>query len=283
MSEPIENLIDYIKRIQKICTDEEFAGKDNKSGLFYRGITNKKYSLSPSVFREGKEYDERKIFLNYRDNLPRITTSNFYTERFDIDKNRLEILAEMQHYGIPTRLLDWTLAPLIALYFAVKNNTNAECLQDSIVWVFNPWEYLGVIRPSNASAHFFEMSKLARALLSTYRNFCDIQNILKTLFYGDTSLTPEDLKLPMPLISKYQNSRMIHQSGVFTIHGMCPDAMDTMPSVKPYLKEILISHKSREKILAELKLLFINEYTIYPDHEGMRMQIEQDGSLYHTR
>ena len=44
----------------------------------------------------------------------------------------------MQHYGAPTRLLDWTEGALHGLYFALRNNYGYD---DAAVWVLNPWKF----------------------------------------------------------------------------------------------------------------------------------------------
>lgn len=103
---------------------------------FYRGHSDIKYRLIPSVgrmFKEGNESAllqyERSIFESFKRNLP------LYSNH--IPKNDKECLFLAQHYGLPTRLLDWTYNPLIALYFACKSNN----LVDGIVYVGLPSRY----------------------------------------------------------------------------------------------------------------------------------------------
>ena len=57
----------------------------------------------------------------------------------DDKKPELELLFFMQHYSVPTRLLDWTMNPFIALYFGVAgaefDDDTGEYKEDAAVWI----------------------------------------------------------------------------------------------------------------------------------------------------
>lgn len=98
---------------------ESFLGLiyDYPETLFYRGQASIDFKLIPSIGRIAKEgqeeallYFERKIFEEFKRKYAMFTDVR--------PKNDMEFLFLAQHYGLPTRLLDWTYNPLIALYFA---------------------------------------------------------------------------------------------------------------------------------------------------------------------
>ena len=106
----IKDLNDFVKGIITIYTNTTPS-----KHLFFRGLSKKTFELLPSVFR--KNYNEKEIFLDFMQYAP----ENNIT--YDFIKDADKVLTEMQHYGLPTRLLDWSVNPLIALFFACNENS----------------------------------------------------------------------------------------------------------------------------------------------------------------
>ena len=107
----METIYSVCSYINKVSTNAE-----NGVRMIFRGHSSSNYELKTSVGRINC-YSlelEKKLFWEFK-KLYRPYT----TERPETD---LEIMFMAQHYGIPTRLLDWTFNPLIALYFASKDN-----------------------------------------------------------------------------------------------------------------------------------------------------------------
>ena len=108
-----EENIRYIESVSDFLN--EIKGIKNKSGytLFYRGHSDKNYELKPSIYRNKKFIEnEHKI---YRETIAKVP--------YEFNgKSTIESLALMQHYGVPTRILDLTTNALVALYFACEES-----------------------------------------------------------------------------------------------------------------------------------------------------------------
>ena len=104
---------------------ESSAEKDTHSvKFFFRGVNDVIYPLAPGIYRKNEKHDEYFYFNEIGVRCPEAFRS----------LTNLEKLAYMQHYGCPTRLLDITANPLVALYFACDGEQAA--YQDGVVFIF---------------------------------------------------------------------------------------------------------------------------------------------------
>ena len=124
--ELITSLEVYLTYVERLI---DLWGQRN---LWFRGLTSADYALTPSIYRRiAGPYD-------------RITHADLANEFIrkgqafvpDATYTKWHWYHLMQHYGLPTRLLDWTDGAFIGLYFALREQWNST---QPCVWVLNPY------------------------------------------------------------------------------------------------------------------------------------------------
>lgn len=120
----IKSVSEYITEVSKIKTSYN---------IFYRGHPNEEFELEPSIYR--KKSSGEYLYIDNEDKIYREMIAKAPNDFSG--KNTIESLVLMQHYGIPTRLLDLTTNPLVALYFACSENNKSNSKKNGEVLIFD--------------------------------------------------------------------------------------------------------------------------------------------------
>lgn len=152
--EKITSLSDYINKVEKLQLNQESEPNQLNSkkhmNIYYRGQNQDFSNTLPSLVRnENYLKNENKLINDF------ITK---YPELFGDCQNNFDRLALMQHHQLPTRLLDLTSNPLVALYFAVEQSngsTNKDTdLTDGKIFPFTNFYNPVLLQQSLADDHF---------------------------------------------------------------------------------------------------------------------------------
>ena len=239
--------------------DEQLDRLKPREWLF-RGHSNSSWDLKTSLNRL---FDDAQVIIRNAKNKDRTFAKKIHEEllikTFQKNANlflkflpdyskRLEWLAIMQHYGTPTRLLDVTLSPHIATFFALE-----EGLKDSCVFAFN---------------------------------HAEIKNINKTILKKETyKETHTDVFIGNePFITvfdpEFGNERLVPQKGLFLVASRVDEPFeDMLASYQQFTNDeicikFIIPAKLRFSGLERLKRMNITSATLFPGIDGFSRSLK---------
>lgn len=253
----------YIKNINPVKTIDDYVFLvrilfDNweTKEVWFRGLSKERYELIPSIYRA-------KIF-KFDTNKQRNIEDDFIRRAKSYDQYNINVLTRwewyqiMQHHGLPTRLLDWTSASNIALYFALRETENAE---NPTVWVLEP-AWLNKVTTGNEVIYYTDTS------IQT-----EVDEIANSYVPTKEDHIPE---LPIAVLPSHIVPRITSQHGCFTIHGKDQNSIEkiTDSNDKKHIAKIVIDTYETDNIKADLAICGVIETSLFPDLDGLARHLK---------
>lgn len=192
MSQSFDPLIRIMREVS------ETHKKLSSENLGWRGQSKAGWNLRPKLLRDLVDGDE----FNYVGNFERVAPIR-YPNWPHQDQARKLLL--MQHYGLPTRLLDWTRSLFVGLYFAVADQRHDDC--DGSLWALNP-------RELNRG----QTSDNSPFVLTTDTE--EVRILIEDVFRPESQKTHDLSDKVFAMTGTQIDLRMLVQNAAFTIHGL---------------------------------------------------------------
>lgn len=217
---------------------------DQQQLVWFRGQARSNWKLVPSLARSNRGADaEIALIKRFKQNaMPHINHR---------PQTEWEWLFLMQHYRVPTRLLDWTESPLTALFFAVEYSKKHENTEGA-VWC---------LLPAELNKHANIEYKFGPEIPAF-----DHDAVLKS--YEPTTIASEATShlFPLAAIATRNSPRIVAQMGTFTITHRRMTPIENVAD-KKHVWRLTIPASSKRKIREELQLLRFTELTLFPELE----------------
>ena len=273
---------------------------DNGETMWYRGHGNRSWSTIPSVQR----YDgycqglERQLVNRFRIRAAQIL------ENAPAKDDYSAWMSLMQHYGLATRLMDWSKSPLIAAYFATEKDemrANGNGYANACIWILWPST---LNQDQIQTPYIYPMDSttveemLAKAFKSQpegetqgYDRSRYIQNERffqrgRGRMYDTGEFQPRGYEKIVACEPVEHNLRMYSQQACFTVHDTIEKGNNkTVPNLKDIsdrlmesnirvTSRVIIPHSAKETFRKELAMLGITKSFIYPDMDHLSTDIK---------
>jgi len=221
-----------------------------RSPYTYRGLADVEYDLKTSLIRLGGNYRrlEAVLLRNFRK----------YAHRDASPGDSLwNWLALAQHHGLPTRLLDWSYSPFVALHFATIELEKYDC--DGLIWCVDYIKVIQWLPPvlrellQQEMALAFNVDMLS-GIASSFQELDSLSSDPFVVFFEPPSL----------------DERIINQAALFSMMSSPTTVFEEWLSDKPELyRRIIIPAGLKWEVRDKLDQIMVNERTLFPGLDGL--------------
>lgn len=271
------SLEDYIHNVS-LQKGTSFHSRTLNYRPIFRGQANSKWLIEPSVYR-GNRFRREGSYIRELERLEPDAFSSL---------TQIEKLIKMQHYGLPTRLLDFTYNSLVALYFACCSQPESDGVVHE-VHAF-PLYNQDFVWISIVMKYSFEFSRLPfdpiHIIEELQQNVSHYPTRGVEPFYEVQSIE-KILTSPHGLYPRFTNGRIKSQDGVFIVAGMDikersmdgiifqKKAYTDIEELWPESRSIIIPAEIKRELLNDLKQIGIHKRKLFPELDAQASFVQE--------
>jgi hypothetical protein len=261
----MQSLGEYILFVEQLWPNR-------KGQLWYRGCGKASHELKPSLYRHKRSQTIEDFMLLEKDLIARFQQRSIpFHSRTLTDP--WEWLFLMQHYGVPTRLLDWSESPLMALFFAVTLARHT--LSSKGRPVFNGDASIWVLDPVQWNKRAIDLRSFVGSVLTT-----DDPNASAYKPIGDINTMKP---FPIAIYGAHNSQRIVAQRGVFVCFGKTTIPMEESYEQENFppdsLMKIVIRRTRLPHMYDALRRHGITDSVAFPDLDGLAREIKREYSF----
>ena len=226
-----------------------------RSNFVYRGVDDECFQLQTSIQRLGKKPEE--LESNLIRSFQKYSPINTLVDNYNNIWNWITL---GQHYGLPTRLLDWTFSPYVALHFLTENIAKFD--KNGVVWMVD-FRLIQNFYPENIKKRIVRenVNSLSSSELKE-----EIGNSIEAIKEYPKKVENTMIFFEPPSL----DNRIVNQYAIFSFMlDPNSDMLMWLMSKPDLLKKIIIPPQLKLEIRDKLDQANISERVIYPGLDGI--------------
>jgi hypothetical protein len=228
--------------------------------LWYRGVSCSHYELLPKLLRDGKTYEQ--VFEREKRLLTRFRQRSVPYWSKELPQDDWDHLFAMQHYGIPTRLLDFSENAFVAAHFAISGDSSSHehegpCIP--AIWCLDPVAWNRAMPMLSEFGEAVHVLTTADDDLEAYR----------------PNTSKKRYKSPVALFGAHNSARIVAQRGTFMVWGSDVRSAETIANEGSGTLYKLRLTAPRDQLQSELTYLGFGETMIFPELASLGAELSR--------